>query len=221
MTKQNNHNHSFFYKIMVKFTSFIDPKLEKYRPPKKKEPPFTPKTEEELIAVIKRTPKELLDTNTRNLLASAMAFDKMAVSVIMSPKREMNFLHETDFLGPLTFDKLYKSGANRFPILDENDQVCGILNTDNVDPLAITEETPIAKYMSTDVYFVRADYTLEMLLATFIRTNSSYCIVVDKNANIKGDVTLDTLIFVLFGREIADSFDNDASALAVAKRSEK
>ena len=75
--------------------------------------------------------------------------------------------------------------------------------------------------MSTDVYFVRADYTLEMLLATFIRTNSSYCIVVDKNANIKGDVTLDTLIFVLFGREIADSFDNDASALAVAKRSEK
>ena len=133
----------------------------------------------------------------------------------------MNFLHETDFLGPLTFDKLYKSGANRFPILDENDQVCGILNTDNVDPLAITEETPIAKYMSTDVYFVRADYTLEMLLATFIRTNSSYCIVVDKNANIKGDVTLDTLIFVLFGREIADSFDNDASALAVAKRSEK
>ena len=150
-----------------------------------------------------------------------MAFDKMAVSVIMSPKHEMEFLHETDFLGPLTFDKLYKSGTNRFPILDQNDQVCGILNTDNVDPLAITEETPITKYMSTDVFFVRADYTLEMLLATFVRTNSSYCIVVDKDAKIKGFVTLDTLMFVLFGREIADSFDNDSSAFAVAKRSQK
>ncbi len=217
----NQSKQSFFYKLMAKFTAKIDPKLEKYRPPKKKEPPFTPQTEEELIGVIKRTPKTLLDARTRNLLASAMAFDKMAVSVIMSPKREMEFLHETDFLGPLTFDKLYKSGATRFPILDQNDQVCGILNTDKVDPLAITEETPITKYMSTDVYFVRADYTLEMLLATFLRTESSYCIVIDREEKIKGFVTLDTLMFVLFGREIADSFDNDASSAAVAKRTEK
>ncbi len=217
----NQSKQSFFHKLMVKFTAKIDPKLEKYRPPKKKEPPFTPKTEEELIDVIKRTPKTLLDAQARNLLASAMAFDKMAVSVIMSPKREMEFLHETDFLGPLTFDKLYKSGATRFPILDQNDQVCGILNTDRVDPLAITEETPITKYMSTDVYFVRTDYTLEMLLATFLRTESSYCIVIDREEKIKGYVTLDTLMYVLFSREISDSFDNDASAPAVAKRTKK
>jgi CBS domain containing-hemolysin-like protein len=212
---------SLFYRIMAKFTATIDPKLEKYRPPKKKEPPFTPKTEEELIGVIKRTPKTLLDAKTRNLLASAMAFDKMAVSVIMSPKRDMEFLHETDFLGPLTFDKLYKSGATRFPVLNQDDQVCGVLNTNNVDPLAITEETPITKYMSTDVFFVRADYTLEMLLATFLRTDSSYCIVINRDENIEGFVTLDTLMFVLFGRDITDSFDNDSNASAVAKRSEK
>jgi CBS domain containing-hemolysin-like protein len=150
-----------------------------------------------------------------------MAFDKMAVSVIMSPKRDMEFLHETDFLGPLTFDKLYKSGATRFPVLNQDNQVCGILNTDDADPLAITEETPITKYMSTDVFFVRTDYTLEMLLATFLRTNSSYCIVVNRDEKIEGYVTLDTLMYVLFGREIADSFDNDSSVAAVAKRSKK
>ena len=201
---------SLFYRIMAKFTAAIDPKLEKYRPPKKKEPPFTPKTEDELIGVIKRTPKTLLDAQARNLLASAMAFDKMAVSVIMSPKRDMEFLHETDFLGPLTFDKLYKSGATRFPVLNQDNQVCGILNTDDADPLAITE-----------VFFVRTDYTLEMLLATFLRTNSSYCIVINRDEKIEGYVTLDTLMYVLFGREIADSFDNDSSAAAVAKRSKK
>ncbi len=217
----NQSKQSFFYKLMAKFVAKIDPKLEKYRPPKKKEPPFTPKTEEELIGVIKRTPKTLLDAQTRNLLASAIAFDKIAVSVIMSPKHEMEFLHETDFLGPLTFDKLYKSGATRFPILDQDDQVCGILNTDKVDPLAITEETPITKYMSTDVFFVRTDYTLEMLLATFLRTESSYCIVIDRDEKIKGYITLDTLMYVLFGREIADSFDNDSFAPAVAKRVRK
>ena len=159
---------SLFYRIMAKFTAAIDPKLEKYRPPKKKEPPFTPKTEDELIGVIKRTPKTLLDAQARNLLASAMAFDKMAVSVIMSPKRDMEFLHETDY-----------------------------------------------------VFFVRTDYTLEMLLATFLRTNSSYCIVINRDEKIEGYVTLDTLMYVLFGREIADSFDNDSNATAVAKRSKK
>ena len=66
---------SLFYRIMAKFTAAIDPKLEKYRPPKKKEPPFTPKTEDELIGVIKRTPKTLLDAQARDLLSSAMAFD--------------------------------------------------------------------------------------------------------------------------------------------------
>lgn len=217
----NQSKKSLFFKIMAKLTAMIDPKLEKYRPPKKKEPPFTPKTEEELIGVIKRTPKDLLDANARNLLASAMSFDKMAVSVIMSPKRDMEFLHETDFLGPLTFDKLYKSGSTRFPVLNQDEQVCGILNTDNVDPLAITEETPITKYMDTDVFFVRTDYTLEMLLATFLRTNGSYCIVVDRDAKIKGFVTLDTLMYVLFGREISDSFDNDSIVTAVAERREK
>lgn len=217
----NQSKKSLFFKIMAKLTAMIDPKLEKYRPPKKKEPPFTPKTEEELIGVIKRTPKDLLDANARNLLASAMSFDKMAVSVIMSPKRDMEFLHETDFLGPLTFDKLYKSGSTRFPVLNQDEQVCGILNTDNVDPLAITEETPITKYMDTDVFFVRTDYTLEMLLATFLRTNDSYCIVVDRDAKIKGFVTLDTLMYVLFGREISDSFDNDSIVTAVAERREK
>jgi len=217
----NRGSQSFFYKLMAKITAKIDPKLEKYRPPKKKDPPFTPKTEGELIAVIKRTPKTILDMHARNLIAGAMSFDKMAVSVIMSPKREMEFLHEGDFLGPLTFDKLYKSGATRFPVLDQDDQVCGILDTDRVDPLAITKETPITKYMSTDVHFVRADYSLEMLLATFLRTGDSYCIVVDREAKIKGYVTLDTLMFVLFGREITDNFDNDALVSAVAQRTQK
>ena len=209
---------SLGYKIMAKFTAFLDPKLEKYR---KKEPPFAPKTEEELVAVIKRTPKEILDANARNLIATAMAFDKMPVSLIMSPEKDIDYLHETDFLGPLMFDKLYKSGADICPVLDKDKQVCGLIHTKDIDPLAITEETPITQFIRKDVYYVRADYSLEMLLAAFIRNNTSYCLVIDRDEKIQGFVTLDTLMYVLFGREIADSFSDDASQYAVATRTQK
>ena len=212
---------SLGYKIMAKITAFLDPKLEKYRPPKKKEPPYAPKTEEELIGVLKRTPKEILDANARNLIATAMAFDKMPVSLIMSPEKDIEYLRETDFLGPLMFDKLYKSGADICPVLDQNKQVCGLIHTKDIDPLAITEETPITQFIKNDVFYVRADYSLEMLLATFIRANTGYCLVVDREEKIKGFVTLDTLMYVLFGHDIADHFSDDANRTAVATRTQK
>ena len=65
---------SLGFKIMAKITAFLDRKLAKYRPAKPKEPPYTPKTTEDLVALLKRTSQEILDTNARNLIATAMAF---------------------------------------------------------------------------------------------------------------------------------------------------
>ena len=58
-------------KIMPKVVKWLDPKLQAYRAPQKKQPPFTPHTEQELVDVIGRTPKEVLDSNPlmENLLS--------------------------------------------------------------------------------------------------------------------------------------------------------
>ena len=205
---------------MTKMVVTLDPKLEKYRPPKKVKP-FRPETEQELVAVLKRTPKDVLSDEKRNLIAGAMTFDQISVANVMTPKNDMTFLHEGDFLGPLLLDKLYKTGADCFPVLNKDKQVCGLVYTDEIDPLKIEEDQPIDKYINPNVAFVRSDYSLEMVLAAFLRTHTDYVIVLDKEMEIQGYITMNDVATLLFNREITDSFDSDSSPFAVAHRTQK
>ena len=211
---------NFFQKLMTKMVVALDPKLDKYRPPKKVKP-FRPETEQELVAVLKRTPKDVLPDDKRNLIAGAMSFDHISVASVMTPKNDMTFLHEGDFLGPLLLDKLYKTGADCFPVLSKDKQVCGLVYTDEIDPLKIEEDQPIDKYIHRSVAFVRSDYSLEMVLAAFLRMHTDYCIVLDKEMEIQGYITMNDVTTLLFNREISDTFDSDTSPFAVAHRSQK
>ena len=175
---------NFFQKLMTKIVVALDPKLEKYRPPKKVKP-FRPETEQELVAVLKRTPKDVLPDEKRNLIAGAMSFDRISVASVMTPKKDITFLHEGDFLGPLLLDKLYKTGANCFPVLGADKQVCGIVYTDSIDPLNIKEDQPIDSFINRNIVFVRSDYSLEMALAALLRAHSDYCIVIDKEMELR------------------------------------
>lgn len=205
---------------MTKIVVALDPKLEKYRPPKKVKP-FRPETEQELVAVLKRTPKDVLPDEKRNLIAGAMSFDRISVASVMTPKKDITFLHEGDFLGPLLLDKLYKTGANCFPVLGADKQVCGIVYTDSIDPLNIKEDQPIDSFINRNIVFVRSDYSLEMALAALLRAHSDYCIVIDKEMELQGCLTLSDITTLLFNRAVADTFDSDASPYAVARRSQK
>lgn len=211
---------NFFQKLMTKMVVALDPKLEKYRPPKKVKP-FRPETEQELVAVLKRTPKGVLSDEKRNLIAGAMTFDYISVASVMTPKKDMTFLHEGDFLGPLLLDKLYKTGADCFPVLNKEKQVCGLVYTDEVDPLKIEEDQPIDKFIQPKVAFVRGDYSLEMVLAAFLRMHTDYCIVLDKEMEIQGCITMGDVMTLLFNREVVDTFDSDSSPFAVAHRTKK
>lgn len=211
---------SFKQKVMRKLTAWLDPKLARYRPPVKKTP-YAPKTQQELIGVLKRTPSDILSANQRDLIAGAMSFDQLPISLIMTERKDMMFLSDSDFLGPLLLDKMYQTGAANFPVLDHDGEVCGLVRMRDLDPLKITEDQPVEQFIEKTVCFARADYSLQMLLATFIRTESCYAIVVDHDAHIVGSVTLDALMAMLFGHRIKDSFTSDDSPYSVARRSAK
>lgn len=207
-------------KLMKKFTKWLDPKLAKYRVAEKKQP-YTPKTEKDFIGVLKRTPETILNPEQRNIIAGAMSFDSIPVSAIMTERKEIMFLSETDFLGPILLDKMYKTGIDVFPVVDKEGEICGVIRISEIDPLKITENQPIDNFIKKNVHFVRADYSLKMLLTAFVRTESSYMIVVDKGARMVGGVSLDELIAVLFGHHLRDSFNSDDSPYSVARRTER
>lgn len=228
--------------MMVKIVKSLDPRLEKYREKTVTKPQqnhnedraklmeqievavenehknFTPRNEKELVQVIRRTPREVLSVKNRNLISGAMSFEKRRAMLIMMPREDIVFLQDSDVLGPLNLDKLYKTGDKIFPVLNKAKKVCGIIRPEKIDVLHISKNQPVSKLMSHDVVFARDDYTLEQLLAVFLRNHTDYVFIINKDEKLLGYAELDTLIAVLFNREIKDDFEDDASSISVSRR---
>ncbi|MDO5480914.1 MAG: CBS domain-containing protein [Candidatus Saccharibacteria bacterium] len=183
--------------------------------------PFTPKTLREFLELIKRTPLEVLSVEDRATLASALSFHDRTVGSIMLPKSKITFVGVEEFMGPLTLDRLYKSGQTHFPVTSEDKkQLVGIIHTSALNSLDIksAENDRAEKYVDPTIYYLRDDYTLEQAMAAFLRTNSFIYIVIDKTGKIVGLLTYQMIVINLLGYKPVDKFDEDTSILAVMKR---
>lgn len=228
--------------MMAKIVKTLDPRFEKYREKpmsesekvrekdlekyekklveavKMEHDNYVPQSEKELVQVIRRAPREVLSVRDRNLISGAMSFAKRRAMLITMPREDIVFLEDSDVLGPLNLDKLYKTGDKIFPVLNKAKKVCGIIRPEKIDVLHISKNQPVSKLMSHDVVFARDDYTLEQLLAVFLRNHTDYVFIIDKEENLLGYAELDTLIAVLFNREIKDDFEDDSSSISVSRR---
>lgn len=180
-------------KFLRKFTKWIDPRLEKYRP-KKAEVKYVPKTLEDFVGVVQRTPKNVLSQRDRERIAAVMSFDERKVSDVMVPKDKMVFVNEKDFLGPLMLDKLYKSGFTNFPVVDNNGKVKGIIHTEALNMLEIKKTDRASKYMSTDVCYLHENDNLKKVTDEIERTNSYYYLVLNEKEELAGFFTIQMLL---------------------------
>ena len=207
--------------FMKKLTKWVDPRLEKYREPKEPivAPPYVVKDLPDLVGVLKRAPKEVLNGKQRALIAASMSFDERTVGEIMMPRAEITFVYEHDFLGPLMLDKLYQSGSSHFPVLSsDGQQIVGVIHTDSLNSLEIKDTDRASNYLDKKVYYLRTDYTLEQAMAAFIRTNCFFFLVIDTNGQLAGLLTYKMLVAYLMGYAPHDDFSEDTSIAAVMKR---
>ena len=183
--------------------------------------PFTPQTLEDFLELVKRTPLEVLSIEDRATLASALSFRDRTVGSIMLPKSKITFVGAEEFMGPLTLDRLYKSGQTHFPVTSEDKkQLVGVIHTSALNSLDVksSENDRAEKYVDPTIYYLRDDYTLEAAMAAFLRTNSFIYIVINKTGKIVGLLTYQMLVTNLLGYSPTDKFDSDTSILAVMKR---
>lgn len=185
-----------FDKIMRKIVRWLDPKLEKYRAKKPVEKPakYTPKTLEEFISVLQRTPKSILDDKARDRIAAVMSFEERSVGHLMVPKNNMVFVNAKEVLGPLVLDKLYKSGFTNFPVVDNQDKVKGIIHTEALNALEIKKTDRAEKYMDTQVNYLHLTDPLDFVVKEIERTNSYYFLVLDSDDSLAGFFTIQMLL---------------------------
>lgn len=184
--------------LMRKFVKFLDPRLERFRD-KKPEPKYTPKTLEEFVALIKRTPKNILSLTDREKIAAVMSFPERRVKDLMIEKAKMVFVDEKDFLGPLMLDKLYKSGFTDFPIVDAKGKVKGVIHTEALNALEIKKTDRAGKYLDEKVYFLNENDSLDFAIEEIKRTGSFYFFVNNSADELSGFFTVRTLLDYLTG----------------------
>lgn len=186
--------------VMQKFVKWLDPRLEKYRG-KKPEKKFTPKDVSELVDILRRTPKDILSVQEKNMFAAIMNISERRAVDLMIPKEEIYFVKDDEVLGPLNLDKLYKSGYSIFPVIDKNEKIIGVLKTDSLNSLEIKDAKKAKKYLDgSRVVYLNQNDTVEMIIDEFLKTNSLFFAIRNSEDEIIGMVTFDIIIYYLLGK---------------------
>ena len=228
LTRLRQNLHRGWRRFLRRFTRWIDPKLEPYRSkPRPKAPattdqtapePYTPASTAELLALLRRTPDSVLTDHERQNIIAAINFPTAKVSDLMLPRADITYVQEDETLGPLTLDRLYRSGFQHFPVQDATGKIIGVIHTAALNHLD-TKSTPrAADLIDPELYYLRSDYTLAQALAAFLRTNCFFFLVIDRRSQIVGLLTYQMLIEYLLGTVPSDTFERDTDRAAVAKR---
>ena len=174
-------------------------------------------SKEEFQELIQHSNLALTDIE-RKLIVNALDFNDKKVSTIMTPKADIDFIHNNEFLGPLVLDELHELGHSRLPVVDTDlDTVVGILYLRDLLSLDIRKSSTAEKAMDTHVYYVREDQSLEHALAAFLKNRHHMFIVVNKHRETVGLLTIEDTIEALLGRRVIDEDDNHADLSSVAE----
>lgn len=183
-------------RFMKKFVAWLDPKLNKHRKPA---PKYTPQTLADFIDVMRRTPKSVLSARDREKISAVMSFSNRQVKDVMINKANMVFVYEKDFLGPLTLDRLYKSGFLHFPVVDNKEHVKGVIHTDALNTLEIKKTDRAEKYLDKNFQYLYEDDSLDVVIEKLRKTGCFYFLVLNKKEELAGFFTLELLLDYLIG----------------------
>lgn len=182
------------------------------------EPPRELNSREDLSDIIEAS-KGVIGENERKLLASALAFPDKTVSEVMTPRSVIDFIKQSEFLGPLVLDELHALGHSRLPVIAEDiDHVVGVLHLRDLLSLDVRRSVTAEKAMEKKVFYIREDDTLEHALSAFIKARHHLFIVINKNRETVGLLTLEDVMETLIGRRIVDEDDVHEDLRAVAER---
>jgi CBS domain containing-hemolysin-like protein len=166
---------------------------------------------EELAHSIERS-GDILTGNEKKLLNGALMFRDKTVKQIMTPKKDMVTVSAKEFLGPLVLSELHKSGHSRLPVIAKDvHHVVGVLYLQDLLSLNNKKSLTAEKAMDPKVHYVDQNDSLETALGIFLRSHHHLCIVLDRDGQTVGLITIEDVLEALIGRKLLDEDDLTAA----------
>jgi CBS domain containing-hemolysin-like protein len=176
-------------------------------------------SKEALEHVIETSPG-VLNTEEKNTIINMLHFDERTVHDIMTVRSQVAFVYANNELGPLMIDELYKTGFKSFPVIEEDvDHIIGMLYLQDLLPLTAQNYGMVSKKMKSEVFYIRDDTTLTKTLMAFTKTRHHLFVVIDKNRQTLGIVTLKDTLEALIGHNLDTLFDQHQDKHLVAQQS--
>lgn len=162
----------------------------------------------------------VLTAEQKSLVRHGLAFSDKRVTDVMTPRSSIDSVSSIELLGPLVLDDLHKTGHSRFPVIDGDlDHIIGVLHIRNLLVLHSGKDTFTAKQaMEPRVFYIKETQTLQHALAAFLKSHHHLFVVINKDRETVGLLSLEDVIETLFGRSILDEFDSHDDVRAVAQR---
>ncbi len=149
------------------------------------------------------------------IVKSALVFSDKLIREVMTPKRVVRTVNQTDSTGPLLMDELHKSGFSRFPVIgDKPDEIVGTLFMR--DLVNVKQGGTVKDHMKKAVYYVNEEKPLQHALQAFLRTKHHLFIVVNSFEEVVGVITIEDVLEQVLGKQIVDEFDRYEDLRAVA-----
>ena len=169
------------------------------------------KTEEEILSLVEEgQEKGLIEDDTKDIIENVFDFDDTAAYEIMTHRRDMTSLEDTDDLKTVV-DLAIRSGHSRIPVWrDDIDNIIGILYVK--DLLKFVGAPAPANFKLSQhlrpALFVPRTKNCRSLFSFMKKNKTQIAVVVDEYGGTEGIVTLEDLIEDILGN-IQDEYDNE------------
>lgn len=155
---------------------------------------------DELLFLMENSPAAV-DDSQRRLIKSVLKFDDVTVGKIMTPFDEVMSLSASDLIGPLVLDDLHRTGYEYFPVLNEAEDVVGMLNLADLVLLDNKDSRTAQELCDNQVIMLRHDDSLMGALQQLL-TEQALVAVVEKDDRPVGMLRLSSIIASLIGDKI-------------------
>ncbi|MEK9765352.1 MAG: transporter associated domain-containing protein [Thalassolituus sp.] len=153
--------------------------------------------------------RSIVDSETLTIIEGALQVSDMQVRDIMIPRSQMTHIQENETLKDY-LPRIIESAHSRFPVINDNNEVSGILLAKDLLPLVLqsnTEDFRLRDILRT-ANFVPESKRLNVLLREFRSNRNHMAIVVDEFGGVAGLVTIEDVLEQIVG-EIEDEHDFD------------
>lgn len=170
---------------------------------------LNPQSQEELITVLKHAQdKQLIDSETNDMLQKALQVSQMQVRDAMIPRPQMVVID--GYLTPQqALPQVIDAGHSRYPVTGKDrDEIVGVLLAKDLLRSSLPE-TPIAtqiRQLVRPATFIPESKRLNVLLKEFRSNRNHMAIVVDEYGGVAGLITIEDVLEEIVG-EIADEYD--------------